>query len=114
LSILLLYLSFPRDADHHNLHSFPTRRSSDLHGNDGSWRHVRHFNYDYLRSAFRTALLNELEVRIGPSFKKVKAKCYSEHEHGFYVYAKPNLCNPKIVARYIGRYLGRPVIAASR
>ncbi|HIX67100.1 MAG TPA: transposase [Candidatus Anaerostipes excrementavium] len=84
------------------------------HGNDGSWRHVRHFNYDYLRSAFRTALLNELEVRIGPSFKKVKAKCYSEHVHGFYVYAKPNLCNPKIVARYIGRYLGRPVIAASR
>ena len=83
-------------------------------GNDGSWRHVRHFNYDYLRSAFRTALLNELEVRIGPSFKKVKARCYSEHEHGFYVYAKPDLCDPKIVAKYIGRYLGRPVIAASR
>ena len=25
-----------------------------------------------------------------------------------------NLCDPKVVAKYIGRYLGRPVIATSR
>ncbi|MFR2169629.1 MAG: transposase [Anaerostipes hadrus] len=37
-----------------------------------------------------------------------------EHEHGFYVYAKPNRCDPKTVTKYIGRYLGRPVIATSR
>lgn len=67
-----------------------------------------------LRNAFRTALLNELEDRIGPSFKKVKAQCYTQHKQGFYVYAKPNLCDPKVVAKYIGRYLGRPVIATSR
>ena len=48
------------------------------------------------------------------SFKKVKALCYSEHKQGFYVYAKPNKCNPKTVVKYIGRYLGRPVIATSR
>lgn len=75
---------------------------------------VKHFNYTYLRNAFRTALLNEMESKIGPSFKKVKAKCYREHKQGFYVYAKPNLCDPKIVVKYIGRYLGRPVIATSR
>lgn len=80
----------------------------------GFWRNISHFNYTYLRNAFRTALLNELESRLGPSFKKVKAKCYSEHKQGFYVYAKPNNCNPKTVAKYIGRYLGRPVIATSR
>ena len=84
------------------------------YSDDGFWRHVKHFNYNYLRNAFRTALLNEMEGKIGPSFKKVKAKCYSQHEHGFYVYAKPNLCDPKVVAKYIGRYLGRPVIATSR
>ena len=35
-------------------------------------------------------------------------------KQGFYVYAKPNLCDPKNVIKYIGRYLGRPVIATSR
>lgn len=83
-------------------------------GNNGSWRSKTHFNYTYLRNAFRTALLNLLEKRLGPSFKTVKAKCYKEHKFGFYVYAKPNKCDPKIVTKYIGRYLGRPVIATSR
>lgn len=44
----------------------------------------------------------------------MKAKCYSEHKQGFYVYAKPNLCDPQTVAKYIGCYLDRPVIATSR
>ena len=78
------------------------------------WRNVSHFNYTFLRNAFRTALLKEMLLRISPSFKKVSARCYLEHEHGFYVYAKPNRCDPKTVTKYIGRYLGRPVIATSR
>ena len=84
------------------------------HSDDGYWRNVHHFNYTYLRNAFRTALLNEMESVIGPSFKKIKAMCYREHEHGFYVYAKPNKCDPEVAIKYIGRYLGRPVIATSR
>ena len=80
----------------------------------GFWKNVSYFNYTYLRNAFRTALLNELEAKIGPSFKKTKALCYKNNEHGFYVYAKPNKCEPKKVIKYIGRYLGRPVIASSR
>lgn len=83
-------------------------------GNSGKWRSKTHFNYTYLRNAFRTALLNLLEDRIGPSFKQTKSKCYREHKEGFYVYAKPNKCDPKAVTKYIGRYLGRPVIATSR
>ena len=55
-----------------------------------------------------------MEARIGSSFKKVKSLCYQEHREGFYVYAKPNKCDPKTVVKYIGRYLGRPVIATSR
>lgn len=81
---------------------------------DGSWRTVKYFNYTYLRNAFRTVLLNEMEKILGPSFKKVKAKCYKEYENGFYVYAKPNICDSQAVINYIGRYLGRPVIATSR
>ena len=84
------------------------------YSDNGFWRNCTHFNYTYLRNAFRTALLNEFETRLGSSFKKIKASCYCEHKYGFYVYAKPNKCDPKIVVKYIGRYLGRPVIATSR
>ena len=84
------------------------------YSDDGFWRDVHYFNYTYLRNSFRTVLLNEMESRIGSSFKKIKALCYKEHKDGFYVYAKPNHCDPKAVAKYIGRYLGRPVIATSR
>ena len=35
-------------------------------------------------------------------------------EGGFYVYAKPNLCDTQTVVKYISRYLGRPVIALRR
>lgn len=88
--------------------------SKGVIGESGLWRAKTHSNYTYLRNAFRTALLNLMEKKFGPSFKKVKAKCYREHKDGFYVYARPNKCNPKVVTKYIGRYLGRPVIATSR
>ena len=83
-------------------------------GDHGFWRNVNHFNYTYLRNAFCTALLNEMEVKIGKSFKRVKADIYKNHHLGFYVHAKPNQCNPSQIAKYIGRYLGRPVIATKR
>ena len=83
-------------------------------GNNRFWRIKKHFDYKFLRYSLRTALLNEMEAKIGPSFKRVKAACYRNHENGFYVYAKPRKCNPNEVLKYIGRYLGRPVIATSR
>lgn len=81
---------------------------------DGFWRNIHYFDYTFLRNAFRTALLDLLQQKLDPSFKTVKALCYSEHKHGFYVYDKPNKCDQKTVIKYIGRYLGRPVIATSR
>ena len=81
---------------------------------DGFWRIVKHFNYTYLRKSFQTALLNEMEKHIGPSFKKTKALIYKKDKNGFYVYAKPNLCDSKTILKYISRYLGRPVISLRR
>lgn len=83
-------------------------------GNSGLWKPKKHFSYTFLRNAFRTVLLNLMEAKLGSSFKKVKAMCYRDHKDGFYVYAKPNKCKPRDVLKYIGRYLGRPVIATSR
>lgn len=51
-----------------------------------------------------------MEQHIGPSFKKIKAYIYHKDKNGFYVYAKPNLCDPNTVIKYIGR----PVIALKR
>ncbi|MCR5272033.1 MAG: transposase [Lachnospiraceae bacterium] len=88
-------------------------------GDNGFWRNVHHFNYTYMRQAFRIALLNLMEERITDplkkaQFKKDKALSYKNQKDGFYIYAKPNLADSKTVAKYIGRYLGRPVIALSR
>ena len=83
-------------------------------GNRGHWRSKTHFNYKLMRDSFQTALLNELQKHLGSSLKKGKASIYKNHKNGFYVYAKPNKCNPGTVIKYIGRYLGRPVIATSR
>ena len=52
--------------------------------------------------------------KLGKSFKPVKADVYKNHIHGFCVHAKPNICEPKLIAKYIGRHLGRPVIATKR
>ena len=83
-------------------------------GNIDVWRTVKHFNFKLLRNSFRTVLLNHMEYHIGKSFKKVKSYIYKHCPNGFYVYAKPKLSNTKQVVKYIGRYLGRPVIATSR
>ena len=84
------------------------------YSDDGFWRPVKHFNYTFLRNAFRKVLLEKMTSVIGPSFRKVKNDIYKNHAEGFYVRAKPNLCTPDVTIKYISRYLGRPVIATSR
>lgn len=88
--------------------------SEGASGNITPWRVVKHFNFNFLRNSFQMVLLNLLEKHIGPSFKKTKVLIYKNQTNGFYVYAKPTLTNSKSVLNYIGRYLGRPVIASSR
>ena len=83
-------------------------------GNSGRWKSKPHFNYKYLRDAWQTALLSLMHQHIGNAFRKDKVASYRNHKNGFYVYAEPKECNPGEVINYIGRYLGRPVIATSR
>ena len=49
-------------------------------GNITPWRPVKHFDYNFLRNAFRKVLLEQLTSRIGPSFRKVKNEMYTRHE----------------------------------
>ena len=84
------------------------------YSDDGVWRNVKHFDYTFYAMLFARLCSMKWNPKSVLLSKKVKAKCYREHQQGFYVYAKPNLCDPRIVVKYIGRYLGRPVIATSR
>ena len=84
------------------------------YSDDGFWRNIKYFNYAYLRKSFQTVLLNKLEKHLGTSFKTTKSEIYKKDKNGFYVYAKPNLCDPNSIVKYVSRYLGRPVIALSR
>lgn len=72
----------------------------------------KHFHYKPLRDSFQTALLNLLHKRLGDSFKKVKSRIYADQKMGSM--SEPYAHNPNQVIKYIGRYLGRPVIATSR
>ena len=55
-----------------------------------------------------------MQEKLGNSSKPTKALIYRITPDGFYVFAKPKDCEPDKVIKYIGRYLGRPVIATSR
>ena len=83
-------------------------------GNFFAWRPVKHFDYTFLRQAFRKVLLEQLSLHLDKSFKKLKNELYKKYPDGFYVRAEPNECTPDITIKYISRYLGRPVIATSR
>ena len=81
---------------------------------NGFWRSVTHFHYKYFRNAFQTILLNLMQNKLPTQFKKAKAQIYNRSKNGFYVYMKPHKCEFHQILSYIGRYLGRPVIATSR
>ena len=83
-------------------------------GNFLVWRSIKHFDYTFLRLAFRKVLLEQLSNLLDKSFKKLKNELYKKYPDGFYVRAEPNECTPDITIKYISRYLGRPVIATSR
>lgn len=57
-------------------------------GNHTPWRIVKHFDYHFLRKAFRKVLLDHLTKLIGPSCRKIKNEMYTLHSEGFYVRAK--------------------------
>lgn len=60
------------------------------------WRTVKYFNYSYLRKSFQTVLLNKLEKRIGPSFRKTKSELYRKDKNGFLCLRKAQPLRPKL------------------
>ena len=71
------------------------------------WRVVKHFNYTFLRNSFRKVLLEQLTLKIRPSFRKIKNEMYSKHADGFYVRAKSNPCTPDFKSTSFNIFAGR-------
>lgn len=85
-------------------------------GNITEWKHIRHFSYEALRKRWQKVLLDEIMI-VSDNSKKMRAlknKLYAEKNRGFYVHAETEIKSAKIAAKYVGRYVGRPVIAESR
>jgi hypothetical protein len=85
-------------------------------GNTKPWHRITFFPYIMLRKRWQTTLLEHLEKKFGKNyFRVLKNQMYSNNKDGFYVHAPPSKFNaPKLVANYITRYIGRPVMAQSR
>lgn len=45
--------------------------------------------------------MEQLSLKLGPPFKKLKNQIYKDHPEGFHVRAKPNLCPPDVTIKYI-------------
>ena len=52
-------------------------------GNLTPWRKVTHFDFTFLRNAFRKVLLGKLTLRLGSSFRRMKNDIYKNHADGF-------------------------------
>lgn len=83
---------------------------------DGSFKHLKHINYDSLRKSFQKCLLDRLDKHFDSvEFKQLKRKLYRDYPDGFYAYCPPSKHkNLKDCVDYVVRYVGRPVMAASR
>lgn len=80
------------------------------------WKKLEYIKYEILRNSWKYKMSKIVMDKYGKdkNIRAIMNRVYKETEKGFYVYAKPNLMNPSQIARYIGRYVSRPVIAESR
>ncbi|EQB88243.1 hypothetical protein M918_24675 [Clostridium sp. BL8] len=86
-------------------------------GNITAWKKFNFMPFAMLRNRWQKLLLDKLGSNLKngiKEFKRLKNQLYSVLTKGFYVYAKGLITSTKIVARYVGRYAARPVIAQSR
>lgn len=86
------------------------------------WKKINYFPYVMLRKKWRTTLLANMKTAMNPkifdlrNFNTLISKLYQLYPEGFYVNApsKEDFNSPMTVAKYITRYIGRPVMAQSR
>lgn len=83
---------------------------------NGRWKPVNYIPYAYLRKAWQKLLLDLVMEKFGGETKmrNLVNRLYKRYPDGFYVHAETRMKDAQGAARYIGRYLARPVIAEYR
>ena len=94
-----------------HVHVILAEGSADAFGN---WHAKGYFHFESLRKSFQAIMLKSMLKALGPSFKATADNCYKSAENGFFVYAPKSKGKIRNLINYLGRYLGRPVIAKSR
>ncbi len=82
----------------------------------GRWKPVNYIPYAYLRKAWQKLLLDVFKERFGQDtqMRNLINRLYHRYQDGFYVHAETRMKDARGAAKYIGRYLARPVIAEYR
>lgn len=80
---------------------------------DKEIKEMPYLNYSYLKRIWQYKLINYMIEKM-PHKKSEYLKMFKKYPKGFYINAKSRMYSAKKAARYIGRYLARPVIAEYR
>lgn len=78
-------------------------------------RTIRYFCYEKMRKFWQKEILDLMKEKSkSPKMRMLINRLYREKNNGFYIYAKGEISDIKIITNYVGRYVGRPAIAESR
>lgn len=85
---------------------------------DCKWKNITKLPWQVLRKSWQKCALDIIaKYAKDNNIQHLKNKisiAYKKYSEGFYVNAKSEVGNSKIIAKYIGRYLARPAIAEYR
>lgn len=78
-------------------------------------RTIKFFKYEKLRKFWQKEVLDLMKRKSkSAKMRMLVNRIYREKNNGFYIYAKGEIKDIKIITNYVGRYVGRPAIAESR
>ncbi|MFC0613628.1 transposase, partial [Scopulibacillus daqui] len=114
VGVITVIHTFGRDLKFNpHIHTLVTEGALD---NRHEWVSSEYISYDFLRKSWQKVLL-DLMKKWFPENQRVLEMIndlYKRYPNGFYVNAERKMKGAKGAAKYIGRYLARPVIAEYR
>ncbi len=112
VEIVCVFHPFGKDMKFHpHLHLLITEGGFDC---KGKFHRIRHFPCDGFRKCWQYVVLDRFQ-KIGLP-RRVATDLYEDYPKGFYVWVhkRGRIKYPKLVARYVGRYVRHPAIANRR
>jgi len=112
IGLICVLYPFGKDMKFHPLlHLLITEGGFDK---NGKFHKINHFLTDAFRKCWQYVVLDKFQ-KLGLS-NKIASYLYEKYPKGFYVgvHKRGRIRNPKLLARYVGRYIRHPAIANRR